>query len=333
MAHVQAAKMVGGDAGTIAPARRICSLLPSATEIVYALGLEDRLVAVTHECDYPPSAAEKPHITSSFIDSEGLSAAEIDRAVRDSLAEQQSIYGLDRELLERLQPDLMLTQDLCDVCAVGPPLVQDAVASLSVQPRVVSLEPHTVWEILDSILLVGSLAGVESRARELVQALRDRIEAIQRAVVGHPVRRVLTLEWVDPVFVGGHWVPQQVELAGGLDVLGQVGAPSREANWSEIAEAVPEIVVAMPCGFGLDRSRREMAQANLPSQWYDLPAVRAGEVYVVDGSSYFNRPGPRVVDGIEVLASVLHPEALGLSAPGAGNERAVRKMELGTSPQ
>jgi iron complex transport system substrate-binding protein len=289
-------------------AARICSLLPSATEILFLLGLGDRVVAVTHECDYPPGALSKPHITSSVIDSAGMSAAEIDQAVRDSLADQSTIYQLDRHLLERLEPDLLLTQELCDVCAVGPPLVEQAVAALPNPPRVVSLEPHSLSEILDSIRVVGALAGVVERADLEVATLQARLDDVRSRVAGLPVVRVLTLEWVDPLFVGGHWVPDQVKVAGGIDVLGTSSKPSREVSWEDVVVAAPEVIIAMPCGFGLDRAERELARARLPAQWHELPAVKNGAVYVVDGSSYFNRPGPRVVDGVEILACILHPD-------------------------
>jgi iron complex transport system substrate-binding protein len=289
-------------------AQRIVSLLPSATEIVYALGLGDRLVGVTHECDYPPEASEKPKVTSSVIDSEGMSAGQIDAAVRDSLANQETIYYLDDARLADLQPDLLLTQELCDVCAVGPPLVQQAIVSLEPPPRVASLEPRTLAEVMDSIVSVGRLTGVEGRAQDLVDRLNDRLNRVRQGIMGRDRVPVLTLEWVDPVFVGGHWVPEQVWIAGGLDVLGKQGEPSRQVDWSDVVESDPDVVVAMPCGFGLDRSAQEMARADLPAAWHDLRAVRNGDVYVVDGSSYFNRPGPRLIDGVEILASILHPD-------------------------
>jgi iron complex transport system substrate-binding protein len=292
-----------------ASSRRICSLLPSATEIVYVLGLEDRLVAVTHECDYPPEAQAKPQITSSVIDSTGLSAREIDQAVRRSLAEKSTIYYLDGALLDKLQPDLVLTQELCDVCAVGRQEVHSAVSVLAKAPTVVSLEPRTLSEVLDSILLVGRLTGTLRRAIEVTDGLLARLERVRQAVAGQPSVPVLTMEWTDPVFVGGHWVPEMVEIAGGHDVLGRSGEPSREVSWDEVLSAAPEVVVAMPCGFGLERAREEMARADPPEAWHQIPAVRQDRVYVVDGSSYFNRPGPRLIEGVEILASILHPEA------------------------
>src|SRR5579872_5280847 len=290
-------------------AQRICSLLPSATEIVYTLGLGDRLVAVTHECDFPSEARSKPHVTSSVVDGAELTAAEIDRAVRENLVEQATIYHLDRELLERLRPDLILTQELCDVCAVGRSEVQDVVAALSFPINVLSLEPATLQEVLDSLVLVGRFTGAMRRAIEARDRLMDRLQRVREAVAGRETVAVLCLEWMDPVFSGGHWVPEMVEVAGGNDVAGEAGKPSREVSWEEIALSKPDVIIAMPCGFGLDRAERELTVVPLPPAWHDLPAVRNGRVYAVDGSSYFNRPGPRLVDGVEILAAILHPDA------------------------
>ncbi|HZU12619.1 MAG TPA: cobalamin-binding protein [Chloroflexota bacterium] len=291
--------------------------MPSATEIVYALGLGDRLVAVTHECDFPPEARTKPQITASVIDSDGLTAAEIDAAVRESLAERRTIYSLDADLLADLRPDLILTQELCEVCAIGPDLVLQAVRALPAAPQVVSLEPHTLRAVLDSIRTVGALTGTDDRAARVMSDLEARLSSVAAAVSGRPVQRVLTMEWVDPVFVGGHWVPDMVAAAGGEDVLGRSGEPSREVTWQDIVDADPDIIIAMPCGFGLERSAMELQRAALPAEWHGLRAVREGRVYVVDGSSYFNRPGPRLVDGVEITATILHPEANSGGRPGA----------------
>jgi iron complex transport system substrate-binding protein len=263
---------------------------------------------VTHECDYPPQAERKPRVTASAIDSAGLTSLEIDQAVRDSLAEQATIYHLDRDLLESLRPDLILTQELCAVCAVGVDEVRAVADTLSSRPRVESLEPTTLTGVLDSILTVGRLTGTLREAIALVEQLRGRIQTVQRAVTDRPIVPVLTLEWMDPPFVGGHWVPEMVALAGGKDVLGEVGTPSREVTWEEIVASQPEVVIGMPCGFGLERSRLEVARAPFPAAWQEIPAVEHGRVYVVDGSSYFNRPGPRLIDGVEMLAAILHPE-------------------------
>jgi len=298
-------------------AQRICSLLPSATEIVCALGLGERLIGVTHECDYPPEATTKPQVTSSVIDSEGLSSREIDQAVRTSLEEQATIYHLDRGLLEALRPDLVLTQELCDVCAVGTAEVRRVISGLAAQPKLVSIEPRTLSDVFDSIMLVGRLTGTLRKALQLVDTLLGRLERVRRAVADCPRPSVLTLEWVDPVFVGGHWVPEMVQIAGGCDALGRVAEPSREVTWEEVVKSAPQIIVVMPCGFGLARSAQELLNATLPPQWRRLPAVVEGHIFAVDGSSYFNRPGPRLVDGVEILATILHPEAFSQAPPNS----------------
>jgi iron complex transport system substrate-binding protein len=293
---------------------RICSLLPSATEIVCALGLTDRLVAVTHECDYPPEVLGKPRVTASTFGSATMTSREIDLAVRASLAQEATIYHLDRDLLEKVRPDLVLTQELCEVCAVGPEEVQEVMRTLPVPPKMVSLEPTGLNEVFDSVLLVGRLAGVVDRASNLVAALRDRIRKVRELVAGSGSARVLTLEWADPVFAGGHWVPEMVEIAGGRDVLGVAGRPSEQFTWERVLASDPDVVIAMPCGFGLERATQEMSRTAFPGEWHDLRAVRSGQVYVVDGSAYFNRPGPRLIDGVEILARILHPDC-GVQTP------------------
>jgi len=287
---------------------RIVSLLPSATEIVCALGLGDALVGVTHECDFPRDVGSRPRVTSSIIESCSMTPAQIDAAVRDSLAQDATIYHLDGPMLEELRPDLIFTQDLCDVCAVGPQEVQSVIASLSFVPQVVSLEPQTLAQVLDSIRTVGALTHRKQEAAVLRDELQTRIQRVQQAIADVSPVRVLSMEWIDPVFVAGHWVPEMIEVAGGRDVLGTAGQPSVVARWEDVAESMPEVVVAMLCGFDLHRSAQEMASYVFPSPWNALPAVQNGQVWVTDGSAYFSRPGPRLVDGIEILASILHPD-------------------------
>lgn len=287
---------------------RIVSLLPSATEIVCALGLRDALVGVTHECDFPSSVMSKPHVTSSIIESSRMTPAQIDAAVRDSLAQDATIYHLDGQMLEELRPDLIFTQNLCDVCAVGPQEVQSVIASLSFAPQVVSLEPQTLAQVLDSIRTVGALTHRKQEAAVLLDDLQTRIQGVRQAVADVSPVPVLSLEWIAPVFVGGHWVPEMIELAGGRDVLGTEGRPSVVAAWESVAASAPQVVVAMLCGFDLQRSAHEMASYEFPGEWHALAAVRNGEVWATDGSAYFSRPGPRLVDGIEILASILHPD-------------------------
>jgi len=288
---------------------KICSLLPSATEIVYALGLGDSMVAVSHECDYPFEARRKPVITASALKVGDLTPREIDHGIKAQLHKGRSIYHLDEELLKRLRPDLILTQELCEVCAVAYSEVLQAAKVLSGEPTIVSLEPNTLEDILDNILQVGRLTGTQDKADEVVASLSRRIRdvvATARRASNRP--RVLCLEWLDPTYIGGHWVPQMVEQAGGTDGLGIKGQRSSVVPWEQIAAYAPEIVVLMPCGFGVERTLKELKRFVLPAQWYNLPAVRNGQVYAVDGSSYFSRPGPRVVDGLEILAQIIHPE-------------------------
>ena len=294
-------------------AMRICSLLPSSTEIVFALGLGDRLAGVTHECDFPAEAASIPAVTRSLIDHSESSSAEIHRHVSEAVHAGSSIYGLDQALLERIDPSLVLTQELCDVCAVSYGEVQRAVRLLPSdggnERTVLSLEPTTMGGILDTITSVGEAAGAVERAVEVTAVLRQRIDAAEAAAAGAGRRpRVFAMEWLDPPFVGGHWVPEMIRLAGGSDGLGRAGQPSVQATWADIAAYDPEVVVLMPCGYHLEACLDEFRKTPLPPEWEDLTAVKSGEVYVVDGSSFYNRPGPRVVDGLEILAEILHSE-------------------------
>ena len=288
---------------------RICSLLPSATEIACVLGLQDDLVAVTHECDYPVAVLDKPRITSSAIDHTGSTSAEIHRHISAAVHRGSSIYHLDRELLERLSPDLVLTQELCDVCAVSYEQVEKAVRIARSDSAIVSLEPTTLEEIIETILRVGQLTGRQAQAESVVAGLRKRVERVAATLAAVDARpRVLCMEWLDPVFVGGHWVPGMVEAAGGFDGLGRPGQPSFVVTWQQVEEYAPDVVVLMPCGYHLQEVVDEFRRTPLPAEWHRLPAVQTGRVYAVDASSYFNRPGPRIVDGLEVLAQVLHPE-------------------------
>jgi iron complex transport system substrate-binding protein len=288
---------------------KICSLLPSATEIVFALGLGDRLVAVTHECDYPPDAARLPVVTRSTLGEQARGSRAIHHHISTALHTGSSIYALDQDLLQRLDPDLILTQELCDVCAVSYGLVQQAVQRLEGPRRILSLEPTSLEGILATIERVGDAAGVPDRAARLVTDLRQRTEAIAAKTRNTSRRpRVFAMEWLDPPFTAGHWGPEMVRLAGAYDDLAQEGRPSAPIAWSRIAAYDPEVIVLMPCGFTLERTCEELARVDFPDEWWRLGAVRSGEVYAVNGSAYFNRPGPRIVDGLRVLAEVIHPE-------------------------
>jgi iron complex transport system substrate-binding protein len=286
---------------------RICSLLPSSTEILYALGLGDQVVAVTHECDYPPEAASKPHVTQSVIDHKRLTSMEIDHRVSSNIGRHGSIYRLDEDLLESLKPDLIITQELCDVCAVSYKDVQRAVRLFDGATRIISLEPNTLDDVFDTILMVGELTGRKQKAEEKVRELRERLARVRSRVQGLRRPRVYAMEWLEPPFSGGHWVPEMVEIAGGQEVLGKPGVKSERISPENILEGQPEIIVLMPCGFSLDRTVQEYGRSTFFPGWKELPAVRNGQVYAVDGSSYFNRSGPRLIDGVEILSEIFHP--------------------------
>lgn len=302
---------------------KIVSLLPSLTEICFALGLEDQLAAVTHECDYPSAATVKPHATRSVLPPGIDDSAEIDRRITELVLEGQPIYTLDEPLLRDIAPDLILTQELCEVCAVAYEDVVAIARRLPGAPRVVSIEPRGVEEIIDSIETVGALTSREATARAVTRALRDRISHISARIDRSvPPRRVVCLEWLDPPMVGGHWVPEMVELAGGRDMLGRRGEPSFRVDWDQIKEAAPEVLVLMPCGYGLaqtlDEAERLALAGGFPLDLAEIPAVRDERVFAVDGSGYFNRPGPRIVGGIEILAGILHPAGFAhIGPPGS----------------
>lgn len=296
-------------------ASTIVSLLPSATEIVCALGLQDRLVGVTHECDHPPGVAAKPALTASRIAHQTLSSVEIDHAVRSQLDGHGSIYDLDETRLRELAPDLILTQELCEVCAVSYSIVEQAARRLHTDTSVVSLEPNTISDILANIRTVGELTGTQHEADRLIGQLRARLDALDSAPAGVNRPRTLVLEWLEPPFAPGHWVPEQVAHAGGDASFGTAGAASRTTTAEEIAAYEPEVIVLAPCGFTIADTVRQLPRASLPAGWAQLPAVRDGKVWAVDASSYFSRPGPRIVDGAEILARILHPEVFGEPEP------------------
>jgi iron complex transport system substrate-binding protein len=287
---------------------RIASLLASATEMVCALGLEERLVAISHECDYPAHVLDRPRVTRARFDPNGLDGAAIDRAVRDALERHGSVYQVDQPRLRAARPDLILTQGLCEVCAVPTALAQEAACALGDQVRVLSLGAHSIEEILDSIGAVGGAAGVGEAAARVVAGLRRRLEAVNRRVARAPRPRVLAIEWLEPVFIPGHWVPEMVSLAGGEMLIGAADRRSEAVPWDRVAGLDPDVLIVMPCGYGLDRSRAEADQYAARLGGVAPRAVESGRAWVVDGSSYFNRSGPRVADGVEILGRILHPE-------------------------
>jgi iron complex transport system substrate-binding protein len=287
---------------------RICSLLPSATEVIAALGLRDELVGISHECDYPPSIRNVPIMVEPTIPSHGLASTDIDRQVSRLVASGQRLYRLKDHLLRQAQPDLVLSQDLCHVCAVTPDQLHDALRSMPHQPTVLTLNPGTVHEVIDDVVRIGNAAGRSAEGHRLATQLRDRLEAIRTRLQGISHRpRVVCIEWLSPLYVAGHWVPEMVQIAGGQDVLSQPGNPSRVVTWSEVLAAAPDVLIVMPCGFSVEQTHTELLQLmQRPGQWQLSPAL-AEHSYLVDASSYFSRPGPRLIDGIELLAAILHP--------------------------
>ncbi len=287
---------------------RIVSLLPSATEIVYALGLQDSLAAVTHECDYPADALKKPKITKNVLP-EGLSSAQIDEAIRQQVHQTGSPYALDFDLLRELQPDLILTQKLCHVCAVSYDQVTEAVKSLPNDPKVVNLEPTSLAEVLAQIEEVAELAGAASTGRQVAAALKKRVDLVcERAKKAATKPRAFFLEGLDPPYVAGHWTPELIRLAGGYDPLGREGKYSVAVAWEEIVEYNPDVLILGCCGFGIERIAEEAGRLMSEKHWQKLGAVQKGEIYITDGSAYFSRPGPRIVDSLEILAAIFHPE-------------------------
>jgi iron complex transport system substrate-binding protein len=288
---------------------RIVSLVPHATELLFALGLGDQVIAVTHECDYPPEALELPHVTRDVLGA-GLSAAEIDAAVRERTERGEAIYELDEGALSALEPDLIVTQALCPVCAVSFQDVAKLAAKLPSKPKVISLDPHTFGETLGDVRTVAEATDRRERGIELVAEIAARIDRVKLAVRSAGRPRVAALEWLDPVFVAGHWTPQMIELAGGEDVLGLPGEHSIAMPWETVTAAEPEIVVVMPCGYDAPRAHQEALE-----HAEELAALGARRVVTVNASAYFSRPGPRLIDGLELLAHILHPELVP-DAPG-----------------
>ena len=292
---------------------RIVSLVPSATETLFALGLGGEVVAVTHECDHPAAVLELPKVTRDVI-GPGLPAGEIDRAVRELTLQGRSIYELDADRLAALAPDLIVTQALCSVCAVSYEDVRAIAERMQPRPEVIALDPHTLGEVLGDIRTVAQATDSKDEGVALVQDAARRIDRVRLAVRGAEPVRVAALEWLDPVFVAGHWTPQLIEYAGGIDVLGLSGEPSEERTWEEVIAARPEVVVVMPCGYDAER-----ALAEAEDHAGELAAVKAARIVAVDAAGFFSRPGPRLVDGLELLAHILHPGRVP-EAPGEALE-------------
>jgi iron complex transport system substrate-binding protein len=302
---------------------RIVSLLPSATEIVCAIGLEDELVAVTHECDWPPSVVGKPVVTRDVYDLAAARSRDIHDRVTDAMHGGSSLYELDEDALAATEPDLIITQELCRVCAVSYEQVNDVVRRIDADISVVSLEPTSIEGILNTISTIGAMTEAEDAAMDLVASLRERLGSIETRVAerrraGHRAPRVVGLEWLDPPFAVGHWVPEQIRRAGGWDLLGADGGKAIETTWDAVAEVDPQMLFLMPCGYHLPETVAEWQRTPVPPWFADIPAVRDGAVVALDGSSYFSRPGPRVIDGVELLAEVMDPDGFMDIAPPDG---------------
>jgi len=289
---------------------RIVSLLPSATEIVFALGLGDQLEGVTYECDFPAEAHSKPVISDTVLPKDRpLAPGEIDALVRGFMERHEPIYVLDKDLIQKIQPDLILAQDLCRVCAVPSGQVEDALEELGCRSEVLSLDPHSLEDVLLCIERVGRATGTTQRANELTEMLRARIETVRERAVRLPSIRTLALEWSDPPWVGGHWIPEMVSIAGGTNLLNEPRQPSRTVTWREIRDAGPEVIVFMPCGMYLPEAESEASTLLRQPDLMETPAARSEAMFVADASSFFSRPGPRLVEGLEALAWAIHPDA------------------------
>ncbi|ULA65395.1 MAG: ABC-type transport system periplasmic binding protein [Nitrospira sp.] len=283
---------------------RICSLVPGATEIVAALGLTDQLVAVSHECDYPESVRQIPSVVEPAIDQHTLASNTIDRAVKQLVQTGQRLYRLNEQRLIEARPNVILTQDLCHVCAVTPDQLAQAITALHATPQLVTLNPTSLEDMLRDIERIAQAVGVADRGRTLLQSLRTRLDQVS-ADKRSACPRVVCLEWLDPLYLAGHWVPDMVALAGATDVLGQSGQPSRETTWEEVMAADPDMLLLMPCGYSVQRTLDELSRLERArTQW---PLARWPETYVLDANAYFSRPGPRLVDGVELLAAIFHP--------------------------
>lgn len=286
---------------------RICSLVPAATEVVAALDLTDQLVAVSHECDYPESIRYVPSVVESVIDQHSLSSDAIDRAVKQLVSAGQRLYRLNEQRFSEARPDVILTQDLCHVCAVTPDQLTQAITALRSKPRLVTLNPTSLGDMLLDIERIAQALGVADRGHRLLQSLRDRLAHVSAAT--HPIRpRVVCLEWLNPLYIAGHWVPEMVALAGGEDVLGRHDQPSRETTWKEVTDANPDILLIMPCGYSIQRTLDELNSPQHDNTPWSAQLARWPETYVLDANAYFSRPGPRLVDGVELLATLFHPK-------------------------
>jgi len=295
---------------------RVCSFIPSATEILFALGLDEEIVAVSHECDYPDAAKSKPKVTRSQFDPEELTASEIDRRVRELVAAGKSIYTIDVDVLLEAKPDVVITQDLCQVCAVNGSEVLRAIKALPRRPRILTLSPHCLEDVLNNILEVGQMVGRSFKAEQLVMKLKRRIELVKMRTGNVRNRpRVVCLEWLDPLYNSGHWVPEMTYIAGGEDGLSKLGEPARRIDWNQVLNYDPEVIMIMPCGYNLARGLMEARRLTELPRWRSLSAVANERVYVLDADGYYSRSGPRLVNGLEMMAKLLHPALYTIQLP------------------
>ncbi|HEY7233464.1 MAG TPA: cobalamin-binding protein [Gemmatimonadaceae bacterium] len=296
---------------------RIVSFLPSATEVAFALGLGDDVVGVSHECDYPPEARTRPAVVHCAIPLDEMTPAEIDSAVSTQIHVGGSIYTVDVDLLRTLEPDLILAQDLCEVCAPSGNETERAIQALEGRAKALTLAPRCLREIQDNVRQLAEITDRTAVAQTLIASQNERLARLANVLRGAPRRRAFFLEWIDPIFCGGHWVPEMIELAGGVDALGRKGGDSVRIHWQDVLQWAPEVLVVSPCGAHLESAIEQGREFLRDPRWSSLPAVESGDVFAVDASSYFARPGPRVFDGIEVLAHLFHPELVPERIPGA----------------
>jgi iron complex transport system substrate-binding protein len=313
-----------GEKQIMETAQQIVSFLPSATEMACALGLSDQLVGITHECDYPPEIKGKPIVVRASLPIASMTQNEIDVAVSARLRDGRSIYEVDEQLLQELAPDIILTQDLCQVCAPSGNEVSHALNLLAKKPQILWLTPNSIEQIFDNLRELGEATGHSKNAEELIaegRARLEKIEAVMRGLADRP--RVFCMEWLDPVYCSGHWVPEMVRIAGGVDSLAQEGSDSIRIEWQDVVEWKPEVMIITPCGYDLEKTLEVSSNLSSYAGWSNLPAVREGRVFAVDANSYFARPGPRVIDGTELLAHLIHPQAFAWN----GSATAFRRLE------
>lgn len=287
---------------------RICSLVPGATEVVASLGLADHLVGISHECDFPPSIRQVPVMIEPLVEAHRTTSVAIDHRVKELVASGSPLYRLNEKAFHQARPDVILTQDLCHVCAVTPDQLTRAIESLPLPPDILTLSPTTLGDMIHDIERIAGAVDQPEQGHALAVELRHRLGSIKRKNAGeHSRPRVVCLEWLDPLYVAGHWVPEMIDLAGGCDVLGSTDAPSRETTWREVETAQPDVIILMPCGFSIDRTINELRQSGSAQETWRRACEQWPNLYVVDAASYFSRPGPRLVDGVELLNSILHP--------------------------